>query len=188
MWKRLGCLQKFAKLFPCFLSRFLKANYKTPPSFMKIFEQTWKTSQNQTKFRHGKFNINHLNLSKSIWYYIFSYETFPFFNQGTLMMCLSSETDISIEIHIICIIYWFWNKFRNVVEPINQSRVSMIIVEKGKDFNPEFYSKFPMVSESEKINFSFKNFFSINFRFHSYLRRRITSVSFYDKSALIWQF
>ena len=26
----------------------------------------------------------------------------------------------------------------------------MIIVEKGKDFNPEFYSKFPIVSESEK--------------------------------------
>ena len=98
--------------------------------FLKLFEETWKTSQHQTKYRHGKFNINHLNLSNSIWKYIFSYETFLFFNQGTLMMCLSSETAISIEIHIICIMYWFWNKYRNVVEPLSQSRVSLNIVKK----------------------------------------------------------
>ena len=35
----------------------------------------------------------------------------------------------------------------------------MIIVEKSKDLNPEFYSKIPMVSEVEKINFSFKKIF-----------------------------
>ena len=169
-------------------AEFWKQTTKPSPFFLKLFEETWKTSQHKTKFRRGKFNINHLNLSKSIWKYIFSYETFLFFNQGTLMMCLSSETAISIEIHIICIMYWFWNKFRNVVEPLSQSRVSMIIVEKSKDLNPEFYSKFPMVSEIEKINISFKKIFSKKFRFHSYLRKRITSVSFYDKSAWIWQY
>ena len=35
----------------------------------------------------------------------------------------------------------------------------MIIVEKAKDYNPEFYSKFPIVSESEKKQLFFQKFF-----------------------------
>ena len=80
-----------------------------------------------------------------------------------------------------------WNKSRNVFESLNQSRVSMIIVKKSKDFNPEIYSNFSMISEIEKkINFSFKIFFPMKFWFRSYLRTPITSGAFYDNIAIIW--
>ena len=57
-------LQKFAKFYLFFVCQFLKANYKTAPNFMKFFEETWKTSQQQTNFRHGKFNLKHPKLFK----------------------------------------------------------------------------------------------------------------------------
>ena len=41
-----------------FVCQFLKANWKTPGNYMKIFSETWKTSQQQTKLKHAKFHKN----------------------------------------------------------------------------------------------------------------------------------
>ena len=55
----LGCIQKLPKIFWFFVCQILKTNYKTPSSFKQIFRKTSKTSQQQTKFRHGEINMNH---------------------------------------------------------------------------------------------------------------------------------
>ena len=47
-------------------AKFLKTTYKIPPNFIKFFEETWKISQQTTKFRYGKFNINHLKLLQKL--------------------------------------------------------------------------------------------------------------------------
>ena len=79
-----------------------------------------------------------------------------------------------------------WNKFRNVVEALNQSRVSMNIVEKCKDFNPEIYSNFSMISEIEKNQLFIQNFFPMKFWFRSFWRNLITSGAVYDNLSITW--
>ena len=79
-----------------------------------------------------------------------------------------------------------WNKFRNIVEALNQSRVSMNIVEKCKDFNPEIYSNFSMISETEKNQLFIQNFFPMKFWFRSFWRNLFTSGAVYDNLSLTW--
>ena len=55
----ISILMRGQKLYLFFVYQILKANYKTPLNFIKFFEETWKTWQQQTKFRHVKFYMNH---------------------------------------------------------------------------------------------------------------------------------
>ena len=63
------------------------------------------------------------------------------------MAVFSFETVIFIEIHGMCIKYQFWTILKNLFSSLNQSGVSMIIVESSKDVNPGNATRFSLFTD-----------------------------------------
>ena len=72
-----------------------KANYKTPPNFMKFSEESRETLEQQSKFKHGKFNKNHLKSFKKCLVNNKISQNFPAFQLGITV----TESSMRSQLH-----------------------------------------------------------------------------------------
>ena len=130
---------------------------------MNLFEETWKSSQQQTKLRHGKFEMNH---PKSLKKCLITYKVFRNFSvshSGNIdHVCLSYETAILIEIHKICIIYWFETNSELYLSRQINLECLWLSSKKVKTSTRNSTALFQWYVK-QKIKFSFKNIFSNEF-------------------------
>ena len=127
---------------------------------MNFFEETWKSSLQQTKFIHGKFNMNHpKNLKKCLVAYKVSGNFSNSHSGNTDHVCLSYETAISIEIHKICIIYWFETNSELYLSRQINLECLWLSSKKVKTSTRKSTALFQWYVK-QKINFSFKKILS----------------------------